>query len=163
MVLHWVLAIVVLALATVVVVPAFVQAHVPVLRGWHHGLGLAVVPLAVVLMAWRLRGRVPAPETTLFDWQLRVLAAARVLLYAHLLVLPPLGYLAASARDAWVRVFAGSFLPGVALSPAAAPVVVAAHRTLAWTFLALVAVHVGIALYHHFLLRDRLLRRMLPP
>jgi cytochrome b561 len=36
------------------------------------------------------------------------------------------------------------------------------HHFLAWTLLALVSIHVLAALYHHVLLRDDVLRRMLP-
>lgn len=36
------------------------------------------------------------------------------------------------------------------------------HHTLAWTLLVLVSIHVLAALYHHIVLRDDVLRRMLP-
>ena len=36
------------------------------------------------------------------------------------------------------------------------------HNFLVWPFLALIALHVVAALYHHFIRRDQVLRRMLP-
>ena len=36
------------------------------------------------------------------------------------------------------------------------------HGALGWTLLLLVLIHVGAALRHHFLLKDEVLRRMLP-
>ncbi len=36
------------------------------------------------------------------------------------------------------------------------------HETLAWIAIALIVIHVSAALYHHFLRRDGVLRRMLP-
>jgi len=36
------------------------------------------------------------------------------------------------------------------------------HESLNWTMVALVAGHVGAALYHQFVLRDGTLRRMVP-
>jgi cytochrome b561 len=37
------------------------------------------------------------------------------------------------------------------------------HQALGWLLLVLVALHVAAALRHHFLLRDRILLRMLKP
>jgi cytochrome b561 len=36
------------------------------------------------------------------------------------------------------------------------------HVDAAWALLALVCLHIGAALWHHFVLRDGVLRRMLP-
>jgi cytochrome b561 len=36
------------------------------------------------------------------------------------------------------------------------------HETLAWVLAAVVVLHVAAALKHHFMLRDDVLRRMLP-
>jgi cytochrome b561 len=36
------------------------------------------------------------------------------------------------------------------------------HRLFAFLLVALIALHVGAALYHHFIRRDGVLRRMLP-
>lgn len=163
MILHWVLALVVFALVFVVIATLLAPSPRPILRGWHHGLGLAAWPVTAILLSWRLYlGSRLAPEPTLFAWQRMILRMLRGLIYGLLLILPPLGYLAASGQSAWVRVFSGSFLPGVVQSASAAAFVLGLHRTLAWTFLAALALHVGIALYHHTVLRDRLLRRILP-
>lgn len=163
MILHWGLTLVVFALVFTVIASMLAPSPRPVLRGWHHGLGLAIWPGAAILLFWRVYyGRRLAPEPTLFAWQRATMRLLNGLLYGLLLILPPLGFLAASGQSAWVRVFGGSFLPGVVQSASAAIFVLGLHRVLAWTFLAVLTLHVGIAIYHHTVLRDRLLRRILP-
>ena len=85
------------------------------------------------------------------------------MLYVLLLILPLLGWAAASARG-W-RV---TLLPGVAL-PALLPrgsksgfQAGDVHTFLAYTLLAIVALHIAAALYHRLILRDQVLARMLP-
>lgn len=163
MILHWALALVLLALVFTVLASVLAPSPRPVMRGWHHGLGLAIWPVTAMLLAWRFYyGPRLAPEPSLFPWQRLTLRVVAILLYGLLLVLPPLGYLAASGQGDWVRVFGGSFLPSVVQSAGAASFVLGLHRLLAWTFLAVLVLHIGIALYHHTVLRDRLLRRILP-
>ena len=36
------------------------------------------------------------------------------------------------------------------------------HQDVAWVLLAFITLHAGAALWHHFVLRDRTLRMMLP-
>ena len=86
-------------------------------------------------------------------------------LHAFLLVLPPLGYLAASTMGSQVRLFGTLALPAIAMPPRAELAIwlATAHRILAWSFLACTVIHVGVVLYHHLVVRDRMLRRMLPP
>lgn len=43
------------------------------------------------------------------------------------------------------------------LSPAFAPI----HRMLTWSLLAVALIHAGAALWHHLVLRDDILRRMI--
>lgn len=162
MLLHWALVPVVAGAAGLAIARPLAGAAVPTLVGWHAALGLAAWAGVWLLVAWRLIGRPPVPEASLFAWQRAVHAALRQALYTLLLIVPPLGYLAASAQGGWVRIGTGNFLPGLAIAPDLRVAVVAAHRGAAWLLLAVVAVHAGIALYHHGVLRDRLLRRMLP-
>lgn len=142
-------------------VPGVVQ---PKLRALHQSLGLSLWVLGILLLVWRVLGRAPGPESTRFSWQVAASRMVGVLLYGLLILLPPLGYLAASLRGDRVQLLGSISLPGVAL-PARVDWIVwlaGSHRILAWCFLACLFIHVGIALYHHFVVRDRTLQRMLP-
>jgi cytochrome b561 len=80
-----------------------------------------------------------------------------------LLLLPILGWAAASARDWTVTVFKLVSLPH--LVPANARIGLVAgdvHVVLSYVLLGLIGLHVAAGVYHYFFLRDRVLQRMLP-
>jgi len=83
--------------------------------------------------------------------------------YVLMLVLPVTGWIFSSAGK-YPLSFYGLFeWPKLALTKDM-PIVGAAHETheiLGYTFAALVVLHIGAALYHHFSLKDATLRRML--
>ncbi len=163
--LHWSLALVVMIQLGVSAATLMGGSVLPQLRGLHQGLGLVLWLLAMLLVLWRIYGRSPRPEATRFTWQIATSRIVSTALYALLLVLPPLGYLAASMTASRVRLPGTLSMPSMPLPPNAelALWIAATHRLLAWSFLACVVIHLGIALYHHLVVRDRMLERMLPP
>ncbi|MCC7272276.1 MAG: cytochrome b/b6 domain-containing protein [Alphaproteobacteria bacterium] len=91
-----------------------------------------------------------------------VAAAAHWTLYAMMLVLPLTGALDRWARGRRLAVFGDLVIP----PPFAIPggkLWGEVHETIAYALVALVAAHVAAALWHHFVLRDGVLLRMLPP
>jgi cytochrome b561 len=107
-------------------------------------------------MTWTAAENIP-------PWEQTLARAAHWLLYALLLVLPILGWAAASARNWTVRVFDLLTLPQ--LVPTDAKIGFTAgdiHVALSYVLLGLIGLHVAAALYHYFVRRDRVLQRMLP-
>ena len=97
------------------------------------------------------------------DWQVRAAAATHVLLYALMLAIPLSGWLYSSATGVQVVYLGLVPLPDlVPKDKTLAAVLKAVHGTLNFTLLALVIIHSGAALKHHFVDRDAVLRRMLP-
>jgi cytochrome b561 len=129
---------------------------------WHASVGMLILALVLFRLAWRLAhpvallGGVPM-------WQHWTARVTHVLLYAALLVQILLGWANASARGWKLDIFGAVPMPWI--MPAASPVGNAAgdiHDDFAFVLLGLIALHVAAALYHHFVLHDRVLRRMLP-
>ncbi len=150
-----------LCVAAASLAPGFAQ---PKLRALHQSLGLLLWILGALLLAWRGFGRAPRPEPTRFSWQIAASRVVTVSLHALLVVLPLLGYIAASIRGDRIQLLGTLSVPGLPV-PARSEWMLwlaAGHRILAWCFLACLFVHVGVALYHHFVVRDRMLERMLP-
>lgn len=158
--LHWIIALL-----------AFVQLGIGKLGdvdegslfGWHTSIGLAVLALMTVRLAWRLTHTVPALPPATPGWQ-RV--AARALhwgFYALLLVLPLSGWLLTSVEGEAVSLLGLPVpplpVPGGEASEEALEEI---HEILGNVLLALAAVHVIAGLKHHFVDRDDVLRRMLP-
>ncbi|MFT0860719.1 cytochrome b [Ancylobacter sp. G4_0304] len=106
--------------------------------------GYAVLALAVLRVGWRLTHRAPPLPAGMP----RVLAiashATHGLLYLAILIQPVLGILTISALGKQLG------WPG--------PV----HVALAYVIAGIVALHVGAALWHHFVRCDGLIYRMLP-
>ena len=132
------------------------------LYGYHKWIGITVFLLALMRLAWR-RAHPAPPPVAMPEWQRRAAAATHALLYAFMLVIPLSGWIYSSASG--VQVVYLGLLPLPDLVPkdkALAGVLKAVHITLNYTLLALVAVHAGAALKHHWVERDDVLRRMLP-
>jgi cytochrome b561 len=132
------------------------------LYGYHKWIGISVFLLAVARLAWRWAYPAPHP-VPMPEWQRRAAAATHALLYAFMLVIPLSGWIYSSATGVEVVYLGLVPLPDlVPKDKALASVLKAVHVTLNYALLALVTVHAGAALKHHWIDRDDVLRRMLP-
>ena len=130
--------------------------------GYHKWIGITVFLLALVRLAWRSAHPAP-PPVAMPDWQRRAATVTHFGLYALMLVIPVSGWIYSSATGIQVVYLGLVPLPDlVAKDKALAAVFKAAHVTLNFTLLALVIIHAGAALRHHFADRDGVLVRMLP-
>ena len=128
---------------------------------YHKWIGITVFLLTLARLAWRCTHRVL--PLAMPRWQQRAAVASHALLYALMLAIPLSGWTYSSATGVQV-VFLGVFaLPDlVPKDKALAAILKTVHATLNFTLLALVLVHAGAALRHHFVDRDEVLWRMLP-
>ena len=129
---------------------------------YHKWIGITVFLVTIARLAWRYTHPVP-PLAGLPAWQRRAAAASHVSLYVLMLAVPVSGWLFSSASGVQVIYFGLIALPNlVPRDDALAATLKSAHFALNFTLLALVLVHAGAALRHHFVERDRVLLRMLP-
>ena len=153
--LHWVMAIAILAMLFIGVTMMSSLALRPVLIDLHQPLGVAILCLALVRLANRLCRPVPALPASIPRWQAAAAHLSHGLLYLLMLGLPLLGWAVRSAGN-WPVILVGDWrLP--ALVPEN-PVLYAwlrlAHGTLAWLLFAIILGHLGAALMHAWVLRD---------
>lgn len=129
----------------------------------HFTFGIVIVAVAVVRLAWRATHGEPVPEDGLPPWQTLSAHIVHWLLYALLFIVPLLGWMDASRRGMPVALF-GLELPKLLATRAPGWGWTGdVHGLLAnYLMLALVGLHAAAALYHHFVLRDGVLKRMLP-
>jgi len=129
----------------------------------HKSSGMLVLVLALARLAVRLRHGAPALDPALPRWQRLAAGASHVALYALMIAMPAVGWIATSACCRPVRFLwaVPATLP-VPADDAAAKLLFALHLALGLALVAVVAVHVAAALHHHFVRRDDTLRRMLP-
>lgn len=130
---------------------------------WHKWIGVSIFITVAVRLVWRLRHPPPPLPADTPDWQRRAAHIAHGLLYVLLFLIPLSGWLYSSAAGVQTVYFGLLPLPDLlARDKALAETLKALHGALNYTLFALVAVHAGAALKHHFIDRDGVLARMLP-
>ncbi len=163
---HWAVVVLlamqyVIALALPRLLPAASQDAV---TAWHLSVGSTILLVALARLGWRLtRAAVPPPPSDLPP-ALRVLSrATHWALYALLVAQPLLGWSAASAYGATVRLAGVVPLPAlVRPDEALGGAIGQVHGTVALVLAAVIALHVSGAMYHLLVKRDGVVRRMLP-
>ena len=162
---HWlVVALLVAQYSTELVLPYLLpKAAEDSLAAWHVSLGPTILLVMVLRLAWRLTHRPPSPPADLPPTLRLISRATHWLFYVVLIVLPLLGWTAASAYGVTPYLLGLIPLPAlVAQSKPLAETVGSVHGALALALLALVALHVTGALYHAVVKQDGVMQRMLP-
>ena len=133
------------------------------LYNWHKTLGLVALAVAVVRLAARHVGELPAWAPSLSEGERGFVHRAEQVLYAAMFVMPVSGFVYVMAGDYGVM-FAGVWeVPNpLPRSEALAAVARWVHIGAAIVLAAALAGHVGLVLRHTLLLRDGLVWRMLP-
>jgi cytochrome b561 len=129
----------------------------------HKSVGITILGLAVLRLLWRWTQPVPALPPDTGRWERTLAHASHALLYALLFAIPLAGWMMSSARNFSVSWFNLVQLPDL-VSPDRAlyETLHTVHVTLARVLATLAILHALAALRHHFLLKDDVLRRMLP-
>lgn len=163
-VLHWLTALCLVLAAALILTRDQVAGRA--LRMWllegHRHFGLFVLVLFFARVALRARlGRRPADRDS--SRLVRGLAMlTHVALYALLLAQPLLGWALSDAQGKPVHLL-GATLPAlVGADEDLADTLTVWHQDVAWLLLGLILLHIAAALWHHFVLRDGVLRMMLP-
>jgi cytochrome b561 len=115
---------------------------------------------------WRLTHRPPPLPATVKRWEKGLAHAVHWLLYALMILIPLSGWVFTSASPKrYPLSFFGLFpLPPfpVTQDKELSHMIAERHEQFAWAMIALLVLHIGAALKHRFLDRDRTLDRMLP-
>jgi cytochrome b561 len=128
----------------------------------HISIGMTILALIVLRFLWRLSHPV-APESTLPAWQRVSSELVHWLLYLAVLLTTVSGWFFASMRGWTIHLYGVVPLPHlVAEGSPLGRALGTWHETLTWVLLVLIGVHIGAALLHLFVYRDRLMQRMLP-
>jgi len=128
---------------------------------WHMSFGAAILFFLVLRIAWRIMWPVPLPA--LPTWQTHLAKTTHASLYTLILVMTLLGWAATGYRGWSVWLFGIIPLPSLAAKGTPwAHTAGDVHSFLVYVLLAFILLHIGAALYHQFVLRDRILQRMLP-
>ncbi|WP_423762563.1 cytochrome b [Burkholderia sp. NLJ2] len=128
----------------------------------HLTAGTFVLVLSVLRVLWRVVSRVPEaiPQAALLRW---LSTLSHVALYVFIIAQPLLGIMMINLGGKpvsldWLGVSFTLFGPDKALRPT----IKEAHELIGNAFYFVIGLHALAALYHHFIRRDEVLRRMAP-
>jgi cytochrome b561 len=163
--LHWLVAAMVLGLAVVGLFMTELPNNPTKLRIYalHKSMGLTVLALVGLRLAWRLLRPAPSPVPGTPRWQQVAATATHWAMYVLLFAIPLSGWAYNSAANFPLQWFGLFNLPDlIAADLDAKPFWKAVHWWSFCTLAALALMHAGAALKHHYLDRDATLVRMLP-
>jgi cytochrome b561 len=126
----------------------------------HKLLGLTLLLLAAFRLGYRLAHGVPPSEPSLAVWQRVMSQCTHRAIYAMLLLVPSIGWLAISYYGPF-RPFGLPLPTLVAENGERAKSFFALHKFAAYALIALVGMHIAAALLHYLILKDGVMRRML--
>jgi cytochrome b561 len=171
--LHWLIALGVLALIVIGLV--MTQLQIPQMLEFklfqlHKSIGITVLLLAVVRLLWRFTHRPPPLPARTPPLEKGAAHGLHWLLYVFMFAMPLTGWAVVSASPfnlptvlyglvPWPDL---PLLPNLANKAAVGRVLGWVHAYGAWTLIGLLAVHIAAVLRHHLLQREPILRRMLP-
>lgn len=129
----------------------------------HKSVGITILALATLRLVWRFMNPTPALPNTLKPYERLLAKATHFLIYVLLFAIPLTGWMMSSARNFPVSWFNLVQLPDlVGPNRPLYEVLHTTHAILARTLVCVVILHILAALKHHFILKDDVLRRMLP-
>jgi cytochrome b561 len=164
---HWIIVLLILVQGTLGLVMVELPKK-PAVIAWytlHKSIGLSILVLVLLRLAWRAVDPRPLEPPATPRWQALAARLGHALLYVLLFAVPLSGWLFDSASGLrplyWWGLGPVPSLTGGA-DPTLKPLAHEAHEWLFWLLVAVAAGHALAALAHHVLLRDDVLRRMLP-
>lgn len=162
---HWLMAIMVIAMLALGLYMEDLKLGPDKLQlyGWHKSTGITILVLVSLRLWWRLLNPPPQLPDDMVFFQKLAAHLSHVLLYSLMIFMPLVGWLMSSAADFPVSVFGWFTLPAlIDADPEYVRLFKAMHYYGGRTLIILICAHVFAALYHHFIRKDDILKRMLP-
>ncbi len=176
--LHWIIALAIIGLMAVgiwmtgAIKEKETQATAFEVYQLHKSFGLTVLVLSIVRLIWRFTHKAPAMPSGMAVWERFAAHSAHILFYGLMISLPLTGWLMVSASPwglptiyfSWFEVPHLHVLSSLDMAGKQEweGVFKDMHELIAYGGIALLLLHVGAALKHHFIAKDNTLVRMVP-
>lgn len=167
--LHWIIGIaIIVMLGMGFLMEDMPDEMKPFIYQTHKSVGLTILVLSFVRLFWRLTHKAPALPDGMKKWEVFASKITHFAFYILMIGIPLSGWLLVSAAPApydypvqWFGLFEWPTLP-IERAKETAHDFGEIHEILAIATIALLVLHIGAALKHHFILKDDVLTRMLP-
>lgn len=162
---HWLMALAIVALFGVgfyMVDLTYYDSLYKVLPFYHKSVGIILAAVFLFRLVWRLTNVRPREVDGVAAFEARIAHVVHLVFYALIAAIVVSGYLISTADGSPISVFDLFDVPATLTSiPDQEDIAGLIHEYLAYGLIALVILHAGAALKHHFVNRDDTLRRML--
>ena len=136
----------------------------------HQSIGLTILILTIIRIIWRLRNPVPPQPEGLKPWEETLRKTTHIGFYVLLIIIPLSGWSVASTSSLGVPIeYFGqfdwpfiSFLTNIENKQDVHEAFEKVHEYLGWGMIALLVLHLAGIFKHTFILKDALLKRMVP-
>lgn len=162
--LHWLTALlVVVQFGLAITWDYFSHETSEAMEGVHISLGVLLTAIIIARIAWRLIPGHQVPSSQV-GWVRLASKGVHYLLYALLVAQASLGFAFRWAQGHSVRFFGLFAIPGPfgQLEKATRHTLHGLHEKIGWAIVIIALGHALAALYHHYVVKDRVLQRMLP-
>ncbi|WP_427963414.1 cytochrome b [Altererythrobacter sp.] len=159
--LHWIIALLIIANLATGLLHDPLEDYVR-LMPLHKSTGITILLLSLARIAWRFTWTRPPYPDSMSAKEVALAKAVQALFYVMMVLMPVTGWITTSAGKYPLTWFGLVDIPKFSVTRDSATYAFnhEAHEVMGFVFLALVALHVGAALRHQFLLKDGILRRM---
>ena len=160
-ILHWLMAVMILAMLFIGITMVVSLAHYHRLVSIHRPLGIAILILAIIRLINRMLTTLPPFPPTMSPLERKFASASEWLFYALMIAMPLIGWGMLSAGNYPIVMFGHVHLPPILpANPTLYAVLRKTHTILAFLLFATFLAHTTGVLFHTFIIRDRILRRM---
>ena len=163
--LHWIMLLLLIAVYACIELRVFFPKGSDLrtaLKTWHFMLGLSVFVLASLRLVVHLINPVDLIESAMPRWSTLLSKFMQITLYIFMMGMPLAGWLLLSAEGKPIPFF-GLQLPAlIGENKDLAELIKEIHATSATVGYFLIGLHASAALFHHYVLKDNTLLRILP-
>ncbi len=161
--LHWLIFL----LVFVMIVGGFCLDYVPkeykpVIYNLHKLTGVAILMLMLIRLCWKMINVKPELPANTKPWERKAERIVHDVLYLLIIAMPLVGWIGSSAAGKAPHIGDWSLTLPVPESEAITDVAFEMHEMIAFAIIFVVGIHVLAALYHHYIRKDNILKRMLP-
>ena len=161
--LHWLMAICIIAMLFIGVgMVSTIKPQYLTLVSIHKPLGITILVLALIRLIVRWRDGAPPLPIGMPEPMKLAARLSHVVFYLLMIAMPLIGWAMLSAAD-YPVIVAGLHLPAIVpANPGLHSVLWKTHQFLAFTFFALILIHLAAALFHKLVRRDGVYEAMGP-
>jgi cytochrome b561 len=162
--LHWSIGLLIIAMVAVGMYMTSMEGSDQkwYIYGLHKSFGIVVLVLVFARVLWRLVNITPDLPASMPDWQKKASKLTHYALYLIMVVYPVSGFLMSVMAGRYIEVFGMFTIPFFTEEKTAtASAAHWMHVNLTYVAIGLISFHVFAALYHHFFVKDDVLRRMI--